>query len=102
MELKDQVCSLEQAKKLKKLGVPQKSLWYWKLSGTKFILVDKFYLFDKNLHGDSRVYSAFTTAELGEMLPKGYASHKLGDKWYCLATEKDRVGVKIKQNGKEK
>ena len=29
MDIKDQVCSLELSKRLKALGYPQKSLWYW-------------------------------------------------------------------------
>jgi len=29
MRLKDQVCSLELARKLKRLGVKQESLWYY-------------------------------------------------------------------------
>ena len=29
MDIKDQVCSLELSKRLKALGYPQESLWYW-------------------------------------------------------------------------
>lgn len=62
MNLNEQVCSLELAKRLKELGVKQESLFYW----------------SENMRGEwslncptrdrtSRC-SAFTVAELGEML----------------------------------
>lgn len=67
MKLKDQVCSLESAKKLKELGVKQDSLWYWEtLRTTNYVL--------SLVKGQG--YSAFTVAELGEMLPKKtYINH---------------------------
>ena len=83
MELSKQVCNLELAKKLKELGVPQESLFYWeKIQRESFILslreklmeiVDESeeggwtFLEEGLSKGD--VYSAFTVAELGEMLP---------------------------------
>jgi len=80
MKLKDQVCSLELAKKLKELGVKQESLWWW-------IKFDKEwqpqYRLSRYKDGGSYIpemstrqtpavqgsYSAFTVAELGGMLP---------------------------------
>src|ERR1700689_4384174 len=67
MKLESQVCSLELSKRLKELGFKQESLFYW-----------------YNTKGDERFYgiaytkgsklkntfSAFTVAELGEMLPR--------------------------------
>lgn len=71
MKVENQVCSLEHAKKLKELGVKQESLWWWiynkiqdkwKLSITLSECV--------KAHPESWDYvSAFTVAELGEMLP---------------------------------
>jgi hypothetical protein len=79
MKLEKQVCSLELAKELKKLGVKQESSFYWeedmdflvKGSGLgikkngKYIVVNG----DFNLYGGKR-YSAFTTTELGDILPE--------------------------------
>lgn len=86
MELKDQVCSLESSKRLKELGVKQESLFWWvdfinNACTTKdgkgfeshrfqclynddgiYEMEDKVYLEIKGK------YSAFTVAELGEML----------------------------------
>jgi hypothetical protein len=66
MKLEQQVCSLELSKRLKELGVKQESLFVWRLA-----MDDKWHLEDTE-----RVYSskrekcsAFTVAELGEMLP---------------------------------
>ncbi len=74
MKLVEQVVSLELAKKLKKLGVKQESLWYWvKLQLQGWII-------NKGYGRHKEYYSAFTVAELGEMLPQwvkvGNRSHK--------------------------
>lgn len=69
MKLKQQVVSLELAQKLKKLGVKQESYFYW-LNPFKeqgFELVERHECVLNNHHD---FYSAFTVAELGEMLPK--------------------------------
>jgi hypothetical protein len=87
MKLENQVCRFELAKKLKALGVKQESLWWWVpcLEGTSTeayhftgehyftgeykIASDLMstYLRTKTNKSD---YSAFTVAELGEMLPE--------------------------------
>ncbi len=69
MKLEDQVCSIELSKKLKELGVEQDSYFSWVLSKTTgdvflsptHLLLNRFY---------EILGSAFTVAELGEMLPK--------------------------------
>lgn len=89
--LEQQVCSLELATKLKQLGIEQKSLFYW----AKF-----FYLEGKSHqwgveskeqnelevheYGHTKIedvenYSAFTVAELGEMLPARIRNEKTGN-----------------------
>lgn len=68
MKIEQQVCSLKSAKKLKELGVKQGSLFWFNLNN-KIVIVFK--------GQDTRkFYSAFTVAELGEMLPKGCFSLK--------------------------
>lgn len=70
MKLEQQVVSLEYAKKLKELGVKQESLFGWTQNYTRksgeFKKDSKPYLQYKG----SFDYSAYTVAELGEMLPK--------------------------------
>lgn len=61
MTLENLVCSLESAKRLKELGVPQGSFFYWH-DGTTIIYPD----YQPNMN---RSISAFTAGELGEMLP---------------------------------
>jgi hypothetical protein len=73
MKLEKQVCSLELAKRLKELVAPQWSALYW-VGGTKgYVLADS----DKGHRsgiGDRDFYSAFTVAELGEIIRKSTSS----------------------------
>jgi len=68
MKLEEQVCGLELAKRLKELGIEQNSYWYWAevnlcdLNKKDYFLVDKSYKLNI-------ISSAFTVAELGEILP---------------------------------
>ena len=92
MKLEQQVCSLELAQKLKELGVNKPSYCAWKIwnDGTSNLLVDIPYVDPE----DKRLFSAFTVAELGEMLPKNIQG-RLGmmfleiypnavqNTWYC-------------------
>jgi hypothetical protein len=65
MKLENQVCSLELAKKLKELDVKQESLFLWQVysNGSAHIHLGRLEGFDVEY------VSAFTVAELGEMLP---------------------------------
>jgi len=68
MELCKQVISLELAKKLKSLNVKQESLWYWvnyPVTNKKYILVREG---EAENWESEEVYSAFTVAELLEIL----------------------------------
>lgn len=70
MKLEDQVCSLELAKKLKEIGVKQKSIFVWeyyddKCYGVKFIP----YAVIPDTNNKFQLFSAFTVADLGKMLP---------------------------------
>lgn len=97
MKLENQVVSLELAKKLKELGVPQESLFYWMLPNEgewrdKFVELNPAYIEGENKYtelydptiqyGDPDHYwgiygkpvakvSAFTVAELFQMMPDG-------------------------------
>jgi hypothetical protein len=72
MELKNQVCSLELAKRLKELGVKQESVWAW-YEGTMKPWIWISQSFDKVEAPPASEWrsqaAAFTVAELGEMLP---------------------------------
>lgn len=105
MPLEKQVCDLELAKRIKELGVEQESLWYWIKHKPDFyennpwfkgkpkpeikpflgqrIVVPEYYY-------DS-VYSAFTVAELGKILPKYYKTIKKEAMW--SAYDKYDAGV---------
>lgn len=69
MKLEDQITSLELSKKLKNLGVEQESLFYWQLFNNGADLT-----YSGSYEGNSlnqlkaTSISAFTVAELGEML----------------------------------
>lgn len=71
MKLENQVCSLELAKKLKELGVKQESLFWWnkKWLGSSDEDAGEYYVFQGKGHNSTQEYSAFTAAELGELLP---------------------------------
>jgi hypothetical protein len=79
MDLQNQVCSLESAKKLKELGVKQESLFYWQhltdFSISKGMDFKPELNYKKQGYAGASIWeetSAFTVAELGEMLPKDY------------------------------
>ena len=77
MKLKDQVVSLEYAKKLKELGFEQDSCFYFVHESAGWGPGDKWHVYPKNYSfrssclqvGKDAGISAFLTSELGEMLP---------------------------------
>lgn len=95
MKLEDQVASLELCKRLKELGVNQESLFYWiKLiegGDLDYDLINDLdfrNLLESTQQGN-RCFSAFTVAELGEMLPRNYHSWRFqsdgfeNGEWVC-------------------
>lgn len=82
MDLKKQVVPLELARRLKELGVPQTAEFSW------FDTVDRDDTPRLNWTDESRTdmgrlpweekYSAFTSSEIGEMLPKGFCTSAKG------------------------
>lgn len=87
MKLESQVCSLELSKWLKELGVKHESLFWWVINFDKetvrlvYETKTGYYLdtgagYDPRLFKHLDMYSAFTVAELGEMLPRRYGTFK--------------------------
>lgn len=99
MKLSEQCCTIEQAKRLKELGVAQDSLFYKHLNLSDHTLYVKnrnhvwhaVYadFFEHDVRLIDYMYSAFTVAELGVMLPPGcqsaYNDHH--DYWVCEYVE---------------
>ena len=99
MKPQKQVCSLELSKKLKELGVKQESLWYWGLFVRNDGQPNRWELSDRNILNIQNISilkekcSAFTVAELGEVLPESILTirpyqknewdYKPKDKWQC-------------------
>lgn len=75
MTLEQQCVSLELAKRLKELGVKQESYFFYRLYKDNHNLGIKLERFEDRLRLiTDESYSAFTVAELGEMLPSGSKS----------------------------
>lgn len=76
LPLEKQVSSLELSKRLRELGVKQQSLFYWNfqafITGYQWVLTMSRPDFDKDqdIEQTTDAYSAFTVAELGEILPE--------------------------------
>jgi hypothetical protein len=85
MKLENQVCSLELAKRLKELGFEQESLFY---HVKEYYLNAKAITQTKYSNTHSEEVSAYTVAELGEMLPVNYYSLKAyNGEWCCYKIE---------------
>lgn len=93
MKQEDQVISIEIAKKLKELGVTQDSLYYWNEQSfydpkdgdyTAWVLV---HLGEEIVEDDEEIYSAFTVAELGRLIP-----YRIGERFndFTLRTQNER------------
>ena len=108
VNLESQVCSLDYAKRLKELGVKQESLVYWlNIQDRVHMKVDKSGqpIIDRidyrielgsplgwNIDKDNR-WSAFTVAELGEILPKGiHNPDKIWKEIYLRCEPANRLG----------
>lgn len=85
MNIEKYVCTLEQSKKLKELGIKQESFWYWvrywKSGRYEWDLFQKDESDKVNTH-----ISAFTCGELGEMLPRFI---NVCNREYCLVISKE-------------
>lgn len=108
MNTEQQVCTLEQAKRLKELGIAQESEYYFRGQNIwHFREVTDWpnqeQLSDLIQSGDEshHIFSAYTVAELGEMLPPGYDSMRISgynpDQFFWLAYDLD--GKEFPANG---
>lgn len=70
LELSKQVVSLESAKRLKELGCVQDSLFWWCIKPERGVLIPVIETTENSTLGRRKIASAYTVAELGEMLPK--------------------------------
>lgn len=82
MNKENQVCTAEQGKKLKELGIEQIAVWSWCPDGED---IEDMFVAETNNDGeggyfaDDDEYSAFSVAELGVMLPD--ALHHIEDQY---------------------
>jgi hypothetical protein len=88
MKIEQQVVSLELAEKLKQLGVKQESAFYWSRINGKFVqlLAERECQYELTENDGVERYSAFTVAELGEMIPCD---------WQVIAHDDCWVGYKV-------
>lgn len=103
MKIENQVCTLEQAKRLQELGVDAESVYYfspWEYFDGETLFIgqkcDKgfFHCLDGEVETFTakEVYPAFTVAELGLMLPAGYDTMQTtAEGWRCYDTNGNDV-----------
>ncbi|MCK5016595.1 MAG: hypothetical protein KAS32_05915 [Candidatus Peribacteraceae bacterium] len=93
MKLEDQVCSLELSQKLKELGVKQESRYVWVDLADPRQSYGSMYKLKSSSTGWNKPFSAFTVAELGEMLE--LYLHKswknANDNWMCSCLVDEKV-----------
>lgn len=108
MELSKQCVNLEIAKRLKELGVPQESLFYWIFRKHQNLDIHRWDILsieeikeikvwdNKKLESVSikplieQRYSAFTVGELGELLPRRITyMHFNNGQWYAIKNKID-------------
>jgi len=83
VKLEDQVVSLELAKRLKELGVKQESLVHWVRTGDSWRLSDQGIGIAHSYYQKAEKISAFTVAELLQMLPERTAVFQHISEWTC-------------------
>ena len=76
MKLSEQVCSLELAKKLVKVGILKASAFKWGRGGDRCEDEWKIFLLDDDSWSAKEIYNAYTVAELGEIIPSIYMPFK--------------------------
>lgn len=89
MKIEHQVVSLDLARQLKELGVREESLFVWVCDVDGKIFVDSFKCWEEeikengygNTDLDRVFYPAYTSAELGEMLPDSISKDDISYTW---------------------
>jgi hypothetical protein len=101
MKLENQVVSLEYAKKLKELGVRQESLFWW-VEYTDGHGEKEHWAIENNHVGYKQYISAFTVAELGEMLPMIYIPVRDGKKGWLWSGNGEKNYEKTEADARAK
>lgn len=104
MTIEKQVTNLELSKRLKELGVKQESLfWHTRISDTPDGRQDWLLRDTQWGQGALEEYSAFTVAELGEMLPEDIRvdASKHDHRYYRIHTAKCADGWTFNYEGEE-
>ena len=84
MELSKIVVSLPLSRKLKKVGVKQEShFWHYLNAGEAVGAIVDGYQDKDDEFKKAKLVSAFTSGELGEMLPASVFTERFGDKAIC-------------------
>lgn len=84
MKIQDQVCTIEQAKRFKELGIAQESLFYfnWLITGHEHGIPIQFgKIMESEYLSNWQQISAFTVAELGIMLPENVSCFRSDGKF---------------------
>lgn len=90
MNLSQQCTSLELSQKLKALGAPQESLFYWSLE-----VNNQYELIYTEGHAAPEDISAYTCNELGEMLPWEYSTSSRREKGWYICGERSGSGYGV-------
>ena len=77
MNIKDQICTLDQAKRLRELGITHEGYFLLNEKGEPF----ESWIVEGN---EDRFYSAFTVAELGAMLPNNIVVESYRMHFHCI------------------
>lgn len=89
MEISKQCVSLELAKRLKKLNVPQNSIFWWNEGDGIEDRIE--YIPEMKDFSTKELVSAFTSSELGEMLPWDIVIARNINKEWLITFQADRL-----------
>jgi len=117
MKLENQVTSLDISRQMKEAGFPQDSFFYYTILQKEVYIKGKLDFVDDTSFLNSQhcyecetprgyvgriipnCYAAYTVAELGEILPKGYYSLKECDTKLDTADARGKMALYLKKEG---